>query len=283
MLPPEIKMTRNHNKNSLPQTFSYRARPLAFAWNVLRHLLGIAIMVALFVGGIMLLSGNLSRTSPPQGWVDRAVEVVAIIFFCIFLPPQAIVQLALRLGDMLRRWRMRQQITTAQDQLIYEDVDSRLQTPWDEVMGYKKVGHLKEEEIHTVKTRQGSFDFSGNLPNVSSLLSVIRDRAINIPIEDWIGPPSPIIGGERSCWSGKEIGQGQHIFHYRNKIHRTMTWLPTTWCLWQTAGTILVTMAPPKRPEPFAILLLSASAIVLGLGLFETLIWCHILLVGLFR
>ncbi len=104
--------------------------------------------------------------------------------------------------------------------IAWTDGSRAVVSTWDEVRRIEMLreGHLSQTR-HVIQTDKGEFDFLPSLSRSMLLLSLIRERAHNIPAEDW-EPRSP------SRQGSIQDGEGL-LFGYRNASARFLAWCVT--------------------------------------------------------
>ena len=129
--------------------------------------------------------------------------------------------------------RKKERITADTQGIVFEDGAWRMEAAWADVTGYSIVQESSPwSGKYVVETRQGKFDFLGNIGSVILLLAIIQRYATEAADREWKNRVNPeALGGEAARWSGGQSGIGARVYHYKTRFYRASLWVPVSMSL----------------------------------------------------
>jgi hypothetical protein len=127
-------------------------------------------------------------------------------------------------------WERRHEtIEITQQGIIWKKGEQEIGARWDEINEFHKTRRPLQHSLYWLETVHGGFAFSQAISRFGFLLSAIRQRAPHLKVR--AESAEYTLGDEKLKWSGKQIGKGARIFHYRTTTNRALLWMPTALCL----------------------------------------------------
>jgi hypothetical protein len=117
--------------------------------------------------------------------------------------------------------RRHQRIEATQEGITYHDKSKTVSAPWSEVTNFYATRRRSARwPVFVVETKHGIFNFNNQLGGPVSLPALISERTKQVewPVSD--ASVAEDFGDQTSKWNGAVPGQGDRIFHYRNRSMR---------------------------------------------------------------
>lgn len=201
-----------------PRVFSYDTVDSRLLPALLVVFLGAAIW-----GAVCLAIPETVELARDLGWplALTAGSLLALLF--VGAPLACIGVLLPVLADTRRR--QAQTLTADLEGLRFRGPEGELAVRWEEVREYfdaPATGWIKGSGPAVVITARGHFSFRHTIRNAVQLRTIIQRYATSAGTKEWRGPAAERLGDEAACWTGRSVGVGQRVFHYRTRTNRAL-------------------------------------------------------------
>lgn len=207
-----------------PRVFDYNAWSNRWAARIF------SLLLIVFV--VYMLATPVQRTISQFGSAGWNVTLVMLGVFILYIFSKGTLFLLVieRYRDAGRRRAER--ITANMQGIVFEDGERRLAAAWTEVTGYGVTsGRNALMFRYAVETQQGDFDFLGEIKGALLLMAIIRRYVTCASDKEWhLRGDFRNLGGETARWSGRRVGVGARVYHYRTRSYRALLWFPAALC-----------------------------------------------------
>jgi len=202
-----------------PRTFDYNTADNRFQ-NVLLPMTGLIVTVYL----LWIVSPGAVRAAASLGW-GWGLATFAIGSLGI-LPVGLLLAVCFRNQHATRR-RKHHRLTLTQSGVLYENENSRIETPWQEITDLHFARGKELGYRCVVVSKQGVFEFSPSIKDSAVLRRALSKFATTLPEAKWRTTETDVLGEKTARWTSRCEGVGRRIYHYRTRTIRALLWFPT--------------------------------------------------------
>ena len=162
-------------------------------------------------------------------------------------------------------WRRRREIIKVTPEGIqWSDGVQYTMAKWNEVTELHVEKAAFFDRNFWLETAQGGFSFGSSLQGHFFLIRLIDHHAPHLQANAKLEIVETL-GDEKLKWSGKYIGEGARIYHFRTNMNRAGLWFPTSVCFLPLLLPILRSVNPnPEGGDPTVVFLFISGIAWIG-------------------